>query len=556
MDKIWLENYPSGTPHEIHLDGSTLTSLADTAFKKYASDTAIKCHNERISYMQMSCYIDRLAASLAKIGVKKGDRVALIMPNIMQYPISVFAILKLGAVVVNVNPLYTTEEMQYLLENSSSKVAIVLDIMAAKLDSIANKAILQNIIVTGMADLYPWLKRNLFSFVIKYIKRLNVTYSYKAHKYRDLVMHNESLPPLPRIMDTDLAFIQYTGATTGKPKGAMLSHRNIVANVTQVHAWMSKQIDNDMEHQVIISALPLYHIFSLTANLFTFIFFGGEIVMIPNPRDIDDMLRVFRTTNFTVFNGLDTLYNHLLNSEEFTRKSYPSYKYSIAGGMAIRESVVKKWQEVTGVLISNCYGLTEASPAVSLNIFDDPFDGSIGYPIPSTEVQIRDTKTNEELSLGEIGNLFIRGPQVMSGYWNNEEQTNLVLDKDGWLNTKDLAYVSKLGKIFLAGRQSDMIIVSGFNVYPAEVENVLDGFSQIKESAVLGVADDATGEAVVAYIVLKVGQQIDELEIRRVCKTKIAAYKVPRHIIITTELPKTLVGKIDKLALSKQYAKL
>lgn len=554
MDEAWLKNFLSNVPREIKLEGETLVSMGEKAFKKYAKHPALKCHNVSISYGKMQRYIDNLASSLAHLGVSSGDRVALILPNLLQYPISVFAILKLGAVVVNINPLYTTEEIDYLLDNSGAKVAIVLDMMAGKLDSLANKKTLEHVIVTKLADLYPCVKRYFFGFAIKYIKRVNISYSYKAHNFRQMVKHEQSLPKIPTILDTDLAFIQYTGATTGRPKGAMLSHRNIVANVTQVYAWTQLQMPEGIEYHIVISALPLYHIFSLTANLFTFIFKGGEVVMIPNPRDTDETIGVLKSTPFTVFNGLDTLYNHLLSSEKFVSGSYPTYKYSIAGGMATRESVAQHWLEVTKVLPANSYGLTEASPAVTLNIFGDDFDGSVGYPLPSTELQIRDLESNKVLATGEIGTLFVRGPQVMSGYWQNDEQTQLVL-KDGWLNTKDLAYIDGRGKLILAGRQSDMIIVSGFNVYPAEVEAALDGFSQIKESAVIGVPDEDSGEAVIAYIVLKGGQQIDEIEIRQKCKIKIAAYKVPKHIIIKSDLPKTLVGKIDKVSLLKEYTK-
>ena len=556
MEKIWLKNYPKGAPAEIHLEGHTIVSKFDEACIKYAAKDAVACHGVAASFAQTHQYVESFAASLYKLGVRKGDRVAVIMPNIMQYPITIFAILKLGAVVVNINPLYTTSEIDYLLENSGAKVAVVLNMMAgSKLNPLYGKGALEHIVVTKIPDPYPFIKRVLINFVIKYIKRVDINYTYPAHDFYEMINNPDKLTYKPEIVDTDLAFIQYTGATTGKPKGAMLSHRNIVANVTQIYAWVNLQMEGGLDHQVVIGALPLYHIFSLTANLFVFFFAGSENIMVPNPRDIKDTVGILNKTPFTVFSALDTLYAHLLNAPEFCAHKYPHYKYSVAGGMPTRESIARKWCEVTGVMPGNCYGLTETSPAVTMNIFDGTFDGSVGYPISSTELQIRDINTGKELSVCQTGIVYVRGPQLMNGYWNNPEQTAAAFDRDGWFNTKDLGYLNEEGKLFLTGRQSEMIIISGFNVYPAEVETVLDDMPQIKEVAVIGIPDPETGEAVIAYVVLRPGQQIDEIEIRQKCKTELAAYKVPRHVIIVDELPKTLVGKIDKAALIKKHLK-
>lgn len=555
MNKIWLKHYPPGVKSEIHLTGETLVSMADTAFTKYADTMAFKCHGVSKTFAEISVYVDKLAASLALMGVKKGDRVAIIMPNIMQYPISVFAILKLGAIVVNVNPLYTPSEIEFVLQNSGTTNVIVLDIMAAKLDGIYAKKLLNNVIVTKIGDTYPFFKRMLFGFMIKYVKRVNVGYTYTAHDFRELICSREKPFEWPQVVDTDTAFIQYTGATTGKPKGAVLTHRNIVANLFQIYAWLGPQVKEGMENHILIGALPLYHIFSLTANLLSFFFTGCGNVLVPNPRNIDELIGALKNNRFTIFNALDTLYNNLLNSPDFIAAKFPTFKYSVAGGMPAHTSVANKWFQATGVYPSNCYGMTEASPAVAMNVFDNTFDGSVGFPIPSTELEIRDLETSQVMPQGEIGLIFIRGPQLMSGYWNNPGANQDAFDNDGWFNSKDLGYLNEQGKLFITGRQSEMIIVSGFNVYPAEVEEILDEFAQIKEAAVIGVDDEECGEAVVAYIVLKPNQQIDELEIRNRCKEKLTGYKLPRNIIIVDELPKTLVGKIDKAALIKQYAK-
>lgn len=555
MDKIWLKHYPPGVPAEIELTGDTLVSKADETFKKYANNLAFKCHGVSKTFAEIGEYVEQFAASLAEIGVKQGDKVAIIMPNIIQYPISVFAILKLGAIVVNINPLYTTSEIEFVIENSEAKSAIVLDVMAPKLDSIHAKGLLKNIVVTQVGDPYPYLKRVAFSLVIKYIKRINTKHEYQAHDFHKLMNSGAKLQVKPEVKDTDIAFIQYTGATTGRPKGAVLTHRNIIANVLQVHAWLDPQIPEGMEHKLLIGALPLYHIFSLTANLFAFFFTGCGNVLVPNPRNVGELVSALKNNKFFIFNALDTLYNHLLSSPEFLAGKYPEFKYSVAGGMPARASIAKKWFEATGIYPSNCYGMTEASPAVTMNLFNNTFDGSVGFPIPSTDLEIRDPQTRVALPHGEVGLVVIRGPQLMSGYWNNPGASNDAFDENGWFNTKDLGYLNEQGKLFLTGRQSEMIIVSGFNVYPAEVEDVLDDFVQIKEVAVIGVPDEDCGEAVVAYVVLKPNQQIDELEIRNRCKAKLTGYKLPRNVIIVDELPKTSVGKIDKVSLIKQYQK-
>lgn len=554
MEKIWLQNYPKGVPAEIESNKRTLVDLFNETCAKYPNNRAITSHGESLTFKKVAESVENFAASLIDLGIKKGDRVAVIMPNVMQYPLAIFAILKIGAVVVNINPLYTEHEIQYLLENSAAKAVIVLNMMAAKLNNIHNIGELKHVIVTKVPDMYSCLKRGVINFVLKYIKRIDTTYDYPAQDFRCLIIKRKILNYNPDVKPDDLAFIQYTGATTGKPKGAMLSHANIVANIDQIHAWIQPQM-NDLSKQVAIDALPLYHIFSLTANLFTFFFSGGENVMIVNPRDVADMVKTLNTTPFTIFSALDTLYNHLLNSPDFVNGKFKHFKYSVAGGMPARQSVADKWHDITGVIPTNCYGLTEASPAVTMNPVSRDFDGSVGFPIPATDIQIRDIETDVELPIGQTGVLYIKGPQVMKGYWNNPEQTAAAFDKDGWFNTKDVGYVNEQGKLFLNGRQSELIIVSGFNVYPAEVESILDSIPEIKESAVIGTTDEGSGEAVVAFVVLKSDMSITEQEIIKKCRDKLTSYKVPRQIFIINELPKTLVGKIDKVAVCNKYLK-
>jgi long-chain acyl-CoA synthetase len=551
MNKIWLDNYPSGVPADIKPSDETISSRFDKSCDKYPNNKAFTCDSHSISFAQAKKYVENFAASLSEIGIVKGDRVAIMLPNSIQYPIALFAILKLGAIVVNINPLFTPNEIEYLLNNSGAKTVIVMDMMASKLDGLISKNNLKNIIVTKLPDFYPLAKRCLFNFVIKYVKKINVNYGYNALNFRKLVNNDKQFIAKNDFTADDIAFIQYTGATTGKPKGAVLLHKNIIANINQVHFWLTAQAEFK-DNEIVISALPLYHIFSLTANLFTGFFIGGENVMITNPRDTDSMLKTLKNSNFSVFSALNTLFTHLLANKEFTNTKFSNYKYGIAGGMSAQESVLTKWREVTGVNIMNCYGLTETSPALTMNLLDDkPFDGSVGFPISSTEIEIRDINTLQPLPINEVGLVFARGPQVMKEYWNNPEQTKLNIDENGWFNTKDLGYLSDKGKLFLSGRQSEMVIVSGFNVYPAEVEANLNSIYEISASTVIGIPNELTGEAVIAFIVFKQGLSLTNEEIIKKCKNVMAGYKVPKQIHILDDLPKTLIGKIDKVALSK-----
>lgn len=553
MDRFWTEHYPVGVAKEIDLTCTdTLNDLFTKVCKKYPENRAFTSHGETITFAKTEEYVDTIAKNLSKLGVKKGDRIAIIMPNLIQYPLSVFACFRLGAIVVNINPLYTPAEIDYLLENSGAKTVIVLNLIAGKLNDLHSKHSLQNVIITKIPDIYRLPKRLFMNFAIKYIKKLKVNYTYATTSFRDLLKVGCYSQSKPQVVTTsDLAFIQYTGATTGKPKGVMLSHYNIVANLAQIYAWLTPQV-SDLDKQVVIDALPLYHIFSLTANLLTFFFTGSENVMILNPHDVTGMVNTLVSTPFTIFSALDTLYNHLLQSKEFKANRYPHYKYGIAGGMKTRAEIAEAWFKSTGVMPANCYGLSECSPAVTLNPLNNTFDGSVGFPVPSMDLEIRDIKTNAVLPHGEIGQIWIKGPQVTQGYWQNEEKTQKAFDAAGWFATKDLGYFTPIGKLVLSGRSSEMIIVSGFNVYPVEIEDVLNGFPEIQNSAVMGIPDENTGERVVAFVSLVNGSKITAGEITGRCKKDLAAYKVPHYVYIKDDFPKTLVGKIDKNALKHE----
>lgn len=553
MQKIWLDSYRDGIPEFIQLDNMTLIDWFNQACDKFANNRAITCHNVTLTFSEVRDKCIKIASGLSKLGVKKGDRVAIILPNSIQYPLTVFATLMLGASVVNVNPLYTASEIEYVIQNSEPTVIVALDMFSPKLNEFYNKYGVKHVVISKVADPYPLFKRTAINFILRYISKVNPKLTYQPKYWRDLFTNNDTLSNFPEILADDLAFLQYTGATTGQPKGAMLSHRNLVSNVRQVLGMITPQMPN-IDKQVIICALPLYHIFSLNANLITFFFSGAENVMIPNARNIKDVVKTMNKTPFTIFNSLDSLYHKLLEQSDFVNSPHPHYKYGICGGMATRQSVANQWYEKTGKYPSNCYGLTEASPCVAMNYLDDDFNGSVGYPIPSTEVEIRDIETlSKVVAQGETGVILLRGPQIMGGYWRNPEQTTKAISSDGWLNTGDIGYFDEKGRLFISSRATEMIIVSGFNVYPAEVERVIDQIPSIQEAAVVGYPEEHTGEAVHVYIVFKDGCELTKDDIVAHCRKKLTKYKIPHYFNFVKELPKTPVGKIDKKALRNEY---
>lgn len=546
MDKVWLKNYMLGTAHEIPPSDKTLIDLFDDACQRFNEKKAITCHDCSITFASFKKHVLILAQEMIALGIKKGDRVAVMLPNSLQYPIAVFAIFAAGATVVNVNPLYTADEVLYILQDSRPSLIICLDMLANKLAGCKGKYGINNIITTNIADLYPFFKRNIIKFVQKYIQKTIPSLDYDAISFRTFCTSNKSLNSYVKIDKDQLAFIQYTGATTGRPKGAMLSHSNIVSNIRQIHAVLIPQ-KVELDEQIVMCVLPLYHIFSLTANLFTFTLSGAENVMIPNPKDFKSLIKTLNKTPFTIFNSLDTLYHKLLESPEFVNTPHTTYKYGICGGMATRISVANEIAKVLGHPPANCYGLSETSPAVSMSYLNEEYNGSVGFPIPSTEISIRALKNlTQEVEIGIEGVILVRGPQVMSGYWNNPEQTKKALSSDGWLNTGDVGYFTPEGRLFITSRVTEMIIVSGFNVYPAEIERVIDDLDYVKEVAVVGRPDENTGEAAHVYIVLKDDALATPEEIIKHCKKYLTKYKIPRTVHFLSELPKTAVGKIDK----------
>lgn len=549
MDKPWLKDYKAGIPAEIAPVYETVVDLFADSCRRYASKKALTCHGVSLSFAEVHQRVINVAAGLAALGVSKGDRVAIILPNSLQYPITMFAVLLLGAVVVNVNPLYTVDEMQYIMEDAEPKVVVCLDMFAAKLNGCAGKFGIKQIIISHFADPYPVFKRTLIGFYLRYLARINPHLTYSAKKWRDLFNFRSAHGSYPRITLEDVAFIQYTGATTGRPKGAILTHGNMSSNIHQVNAIIDVQVNN-WDEQILLCALPLYHIFSLHSNLFTPFFHGAETIMVPNARNIKSLVRLMNKTQFSVFNSLDSLYHKLLENDEFTKMNHDSYKYGICGGMPLRESVAAQWTKLTGVIPVNCYGMTEACPCISMSYFDEPYNGSAGFPAPSTEISIRQLADINQLQMvGESGAIVVRGPQFSKGYWKKPEQTKQAFTEDGWLITGDVGYFNDKNQLVISGRSSEMVIVSGFNVYPAEVERVLDQLSAIREASVVGRANEDTGEEVVACIVFHAGQTLPTTEIILHCRKLLSKYKVPHNIYILPELPKTLVGKVDKKVL-------
>jgi long-chain acyl-CoA synthetase len=539
MNKPWLNSYPKDVPAEIEsqlAQHKTFLDFFTETCTKYANNVAYENFAVQLRYAEVEKYSQQLAAFLQQqLKLAKGERVALMMPNILAYPVSLFAAWRAGLVVVNINPLYTEDELIQLLSDAKVSTLIVMSHFAHTVQSAlqASQLPLKHIIITELSDFFPWPKRQLTHWVIKYLKRLIPSYQLpQAISLRSAMRQGEKLKLMPgELSAEDTAFIQYTGGTTGLPKGAVLSHGNIVANILQIEAWFAANVTYGKE--VMISPLPMYHIFSLTVCCLMFFKLGGRNVLITNPRDLPAFIKVLAKVPFTFITGVNTLYNALLNHVDFDKINFSSLRIAVAGGMPLQDYVANQWQQRTGVVLLEGYGLTETSPVVSINPLDiAQFNGSIGLPVPSTEVKL--------LADGE---LCIKGPQVMRGYWRKPEQTRETFTEDGWFKTGDIASMDEAGYLKIIDRKKDMVIVSGFNVYPAEVENVLAMLESVLEVAVIGVPDAQTGEAVKAFIVPRATQPSEETIIAH-CREHLAAYKVPKQICYVKELPKNNVGKV------------
>lgn len=551
MEKIWLKNYPAGTPETIDPESySSLGAFLKECCEKYADLPAIENLGTVLTYREMYQKGLQLAGLLQKkLQMKKGDRIAIMLPNLLQYPIALIAAMHIGLVVVNINPLYTERELVFPLKDSGAKAILVLANFTRTLAKVIPDTQLQHIIVTEVGDEFPAFKRFAINSLLKYIKRMVPSQKIpNAIHYHDL-MQEKMAPDPVAVNSDDIAFLQYTGGTTGVPKGAMLTHRNIIANIMQCYVWINDQLQDGQE--TIITALPLYHIFSLTICAFVFVKLGGLSRLITNPRDMHHFLKHLQKNKFTVFVGVNTLFHEMMRHQEFLSIEFEQVKLCLAGGMPVLQSVADRWQELTGKNIIMGYGLTEASPVVTINpLTINYFSPSIGLPVPSTDVAIWDDDGNA-LGLNEPGELVVQGPQVMKGYWQKPEDTKAVLNDAGWLRTGDIAKIDEQGYVYIIDRKKDMILVSGFNVYSVEVEDVIAMHPGVSEVAVLGVPDVHTGEAVKAYIVKK-DPNLTEEDIITFCRTKLTGYKIPHLFEFRDTLPKTNVGKILKRAIREE----
>ncbi|CDZ78277.1 Long-chain-fatty-acid--CoA ligase [Legionella massiliensis] len=550
MEKVWLKHYQEGVPHEININEySSIVSLFEASCKKYAKKVAYSNLGTEISYAELEHKSQLFAAYLQQSGLKKGARVALMMPNILQYPVALFGVLSAGMIVVNTNPLYTSDEVMHQMNDSGAEILIVLANFAKTVEkALPGCKTIKQVIVTEIADLFPFVKRLIVNAVVKYVKKLVPAYqipnAISLNKALELGKNSKFTPV--ELNHQDIAFLQYTGGTTGVAKGAILSHGNMVANVLQASSWISPlKVDGE---DIIITALPLYHIFSLTANCLTFLKAGAKNILITNPRDIPHFIDEIKNVGFTAITGVNTLFNALLNSPKIHEIDFSKLKCALAGGMSLQKSVAERWLETTKRPAFEAYGLTETSPAATINpLYLKGYNGSIGLPIPSTDISIRNDE-GVELSFNEPGELCIKGPQVMVGYWQRPDETALVFTNDGFLKTGDIGQVDEQGFVYLVDRKKDMIVVSGFNVYPNEVEQVISMMPGVLEVGVVGVEDTDSGERVKACIVKRDPSLTAEQVIAH-CREHLTAYKVPKIVEFFDELPKTNVGKILRRAL-------
>lgn len=543
MNKVWLNRYPADVPAEIDADRfPSLIDLFEHAAQRYADQPAFINMGQTMTYRQLEERSRAFAAWLQQeLGLKKGDRVALMMPNLLQYPVALFGILRAGMVVVNVNPLYTPRELEHQLNDSGASAIIIVSNFAHTLEKVVAKTQLKHVILTRLGDQLSPAKGTLVNFVVRYVKRMVPKYHLPgAISFRRALHKGEQLQYVrPEIANEDLAFLQYTGGTTGVAKGAMLTHRNMQANLEQTKATYGSLLKEGKE--TVVTALPLYHIFALTVNCLLFIDLGGANLLITNPRDIPGMVKELAKIRFTAITGVNTLFNALLNDENFHRLDFSSLSLSAGGGMAVQKAVAERWEKLTGHYLLEGYGLTECSPLVSVNPYDIRYhSGSIGLPVPSTDVRIVDSEGNEVP--GGPGELCIKGPQVMRGYWQHPQATDEVL-KNGWLHSGDIVTVDEEGFIRIVDRKKDMILVSGFNVYPNEIEDVVMLHPKVREAAAVGVPEPIAGETVKICVVKKDASLTKE-ELIAHCKKHLTGYKIPKIVEFRDELPKTNVGKI------------
>nr|WP_279079835.1 long-chain-fatty-acid--CoA ligase FadD [Hafnia alvei] len=554
MEKVWLKRYPADVPAEIDPDQYTsLVEMFEQSVARFADQPAFINMGQVMTFRKLEERSRAFAAYLQnELGLKKGDRVALMMPNLLQYPIALFGVLRAGMVVVNVNPLYTPRELEHQLNDSGASAIVIVSNFAHTLEKVVFNTQVKHVILTRMGDQLSAAKGTLVNFVVKYIKRLVPKYNLPdAISFRSALQRGRRQQYIkPDITNNDLAFLQYTGGTTGVAKGAMLTHRNMQANLIQSRAAYGPLLNEG--HELVVTALPLYHIFALTVNCLLFIEMGGCNLMITNPRDIPAVVKELSRYPFTALTGVNTLFNALLNNEDFRELDFSTLRLSVGGGMSVQRSVAEKWEKLTGRHLLEGYGLTECAPLVSGNPYDlKYYSGSIGLPVPSTDVRLVDDNGNE-VPHGEAGELQVKGPQVMLGYWQRPEATDEIL-KDGWLSTGDVVTIDDEGFLRIVDRKKDMILVSGFNVYPNEIEEVVSMHDKVLECAAIGVPNGASGE-MVKICVVKKDPSLTRDELIAHCRKHLTGYKVPKKVEFYDELPKSNVGKILRRKLREEQA--
>ena len=543
-NRPWLSAYPEGVPAEIDPEGyASLKALIERSFSQFESLPAFSNAGTRLSYGEMDELSRHFAGFLQSRGLRHGDRVAIMMPNLLQYPVAVFAALRAGLVVVNVNPMYTPRELEHQLRDSGAKAILVLENFAHTVEQVVQDTDVETVIVTEIGDQFPPFKRVLFNFVVRRVKKMvpqwNIagTIRYRAAMAQGRRASFEDV----EVTGEDIAFLQYTGGTTGVAKGAMLTHRNMVANILQISAWSRPWLQGPGD--IGAAPLPLYHIFALSVNLFLFFELGGHDMLVTNPRDLPNFIKDLAREPVTLLTGVNTLFAALLESPDFQALDFSKLKICLGGGMAVQSDVAARWKALTGQSLCQGYGLTETSPVVTANPLDGrDFNGSVGLPIPSTDVEIRDDDGNT-LAMGEIGEICVRGPQVMRGYWQRPGATAEILSGDGWLQTGDIGRMDEEGFFYIEDRKKDMIIVSGFNVYPNEVEDVATGHPGVLEAAAIGIPHEQSGEAVRLFVVRR-DPELTADDIIAHCRENLTGYKIPREVVFRDDLPKTNVGKI------------
>ena len=542
IERPWLKQYNPGVPAEVgELPYNSVADMLVESCNKYLDKEAYSNFGKTITYRQLNTYSEQFAAYLQS-KFKTGDSIAIMMPNVLQYPIAVMGILRAGMVVTNVNPLYTPRELKHQLNDAEAKAIVVIENTACTLAEVINETGVEQVITATIGEMIGGLKGGIMDFMIKRVKKMVPPFDLPGSvSFKSTLKAGQSLThtPVKRQLE-DIAFLQYTGGTTGVSKGAMLTNKNMVSNVTQTHLWISSEIDDGKE--IIITALPLYHIFALTANCLTFCMYGAKNVLITNPRDMPGFVKELSQHKFTVLTGVNTLFNGLLNTPGFADLDFSSFKFALGGGMAVQKGTATRWKEVTGVTLAEAYGLTETSPAACMNpIPMEAYNGTIGLPLPSTDCQIQDDDGNP-VPMGEPGELCIRGPQVMLGYLKRPEETAKTI-VDGWLKTGDVAVMDEQGYFKIVDRKKNMILVSGFNVFPNEIEDAACLHDDIIECAAIGIADEKSGEIVKLFVV-RSSETLTEVDVIAHCKINLTGYKVPKLVEFRDELPKSNVGKI------------